>query len=105
MKILLQSALVGLLVAMPAVSFAQSSGQEDTQTDTYVQIIEVDQVFYAPDTTATPDASAPHAAEQCTHTHGCAAAAYGGLASTTSASGASFMPAFDIGLQSIYLRH
>jgi len=104
MKSLLQSIFAGLLIAVPAVSFAQSVGP-DSQNAGYVEIIQVDEVAYAPDADMTAHGTNSQAANSGTDTRDRAAGGYGGTVSGHSAGGASFLPAFNSGLQSIYLRH
>jgi len=111
MKSLIKVVAVAAALALPVACFAQTapqSAQQSADAGEYVQIIQIEEVGYAPaadqsqPAAATmPAQAAAHDASQATNADG-----YGGVASGSSKSGApAFNPVNDIGLNSIYQHH
>jgi len=99
MKSRIKVVAVAAVLALPVACFAQSAqqtAQQPADTGEYVQIIQIEEVGYAP----AVDPSQPAAAQASN------ADSYGGVASGSSKSGApAFNPVNDIGLNSIYRHH
>ncbi|HEY4351475.1 MAG TPA: hypothetical protein VGN31_09615 [Paraburkholderia sp.] len=103
MKSLIKVVAVAAALALPVACFAQAapqSAQQPADTGEYVQIIQIEEVGYAPAADPSQPAAA-HDAAQAANTD-----SYGGVASGSSKSGApAFNPVNDIGLNSIYQHH
>jgi hypothetical protein len=117
MKSLIQAVAVAAALALPAVCFAQSapqapqtasqaaaqSAQQPADPSGYVQVVEIEEITYAPAADQGQPVAAP---AQSNATQPAGADGYGGVASGTSKSGAAaFNPANDVGMSSIYLHH
>jgi hypothetical protein len=108
MKSLIKVVAVAAALALPVACFAQTvpqSAQQPADTGEYVQIIQVEEIGYAP----AADQGQPAAAATAP-AHGATQSAdadsYGGVMSGSSKSGApAFNPVNDIGLNSIYQHH
>jgi hypothetical protein len=111
MKSLIKVVAVAAALALPVACFAQSapqSAQQPADTGEYVQIIQVEEIGYAPAADQNQPAAAAAPAQAPSHDAAQAANAdgYGGVASGSSKSGApAFSPVNDIGLNSIYQHH
>ncbi|CAB3747531.1 hypothetical protein [Paraburkholderia solisilvae] len=113
MKSLIQAVAVAAALALPVACFAQSapqapqtasqSAQQPADSNDYVQVVEIEEITYAPAADQGQPAAAP---AQTNATQPAKADGYGGVVSGTSKSGAAaFNPANDVGMNSIYLHH
>jgi hypothetical protein len=110
MKSLIKVVAVAAALALPVACFAQTAPQAAQPADTgeYVQIIQVEELGYAPAADQSQPAAAGAPAQAADHDAAQAANAdsYGGVTSGTSKAGApAFNPTNDIGLNSIYQHH
>ncbi|GAB7524896.1 DUF4148 domain-containing protein [Paraburkholderia sp. 2C] len=111
MKSLIKVVAVAAALALPVACFAQTapqSAQQPADTGEYVQIIQVEEIGYAPaaDQSQPAAATAPAQAPATDASQAANADSYGGVASGSSKSGApAFNPVNDIGLKSIYQHH
>ena len=111
MKSLIKVVAVAAALALPVACFAQTapqSAQQSADTGEYVQIIQVEEIGYAPaaDQSQPAAATAPAQAPARDAAQAANADSYGGVASGSSKSGApAFNPVNDIGLNSIYQHH
>lgn len=119
MKSLIKVVAVAAALALPVACFAQTapqSAQQPADAGEYVQIIQIEEVGYAPaadqSQPAAANASAQAAAQAAAQApandsaQAASADSYGGVASGSSKSGApAFNPVNDIGLNSIYQHH
>jgi hypothetical protein len=111
MKSLIKVVAVAAALALPVACFAQTapqSAQQPADAGEYVQIIQIEEVGYAPAADQSQPAAANEPAQAAANDSAQAASAdsYGGVASGSSKSGApAFNPVNDIGLNSIYQHH
>ncbi|WP_123386187.1 DUF4148 domain-containing protein [Paraburkholderia sp.] len=104
MKVI-QSLLVAAVVALPALSFAQSSNQPLTRAEVRAQLVELQKVGYNPATDQTQYPQNIEAAQaRLNAQNGVAASSYGSSATGTSASGSHAVTADVIGLGSLYTK-
>jgi hypothetical protein len=108
MKSLIQTVAVAVALVVPAVCFAQSAPQSaspSADVGDYVQVVQVEEIDYAP----AVNQNQPAAATAPDHTNAAQpsdADGYGGVANGTSKSGAAaYNPANDVGMKSIYMHH
>ncbi|MFC7626956.1 hypothetical protein ACFQVB_04240 [Paraburkholderia humisilvae] len=109
MKSLIKTVAVAAALVLPAVCFAQSAQQSVPQQPAdlgdHVQIVQIEEIGYAP----AADQGQPAVATPSAHTNTAQPAdsdGYGGVASGMSKSGAAaFNPANDVGMNSIFTHH
>lgn len=102
---LIQSLIVAAVLAVPAVSFAQSNAPV-TRAQVRAELVQLEKAGYRPgsgDQTTYPVQI--QAAEARVAAQNSAATSYGGVADGSSASGAAFGPVDHVGTKSIYLGH
>ncbi|QYD72699.1 hypothetical protein KZJ38_23670 [Paraburkholderia edwinii] len=115
MKSLIKVVAVAAALALPVACFAQTapqSAQQPADAGEYVQIIQIEEVGYAPAADQSQPAAANEPAQAAAQApandsaQAASADSYGGVASGSSKSGApAFNPVNDIGLNSIYQHH
>jgi hypothetical protein len=100
----LQSLVIAALVALPAVSFAQSS-QPVTRAEVRAQLVELEKAGYVPggDATQYPQ-NIQEAQARLNAQKGIATSSYGEPSGTTSSAGAREKTQQVLGLESIYAR-
>ncbi|KLU23108.1 hypothetical protein EOS_27190 [Caballeronia mineralivorans PML1(12)] len=108
MKSLIQALVVAAVLAVPAVSFAQStqSNQPLTRAEVKAQLIQIEKAGYNPATANDYDYPANiQAAEARVAAQNGGASSYGGVANGTSDSGAAVQSAFGDNVRSVYMGH
>jgi hypothetical protein len=103
MKSRIQSVAVVAALALPAVCFAQSVPPA-SGADENVQSVQFEEVAYVPVIEQSPQPATVQPA-QADAAKQAGKDSYGGVADSTSSTGAAFSPAYDVGMKSIYLRH
>jgi hypothetical protein len=102
---LIQSLIVAAVLAVPAVSFAQSNAPV-THAQVRAELVQLEKAGYSPgagDQTTYPVQI--QAAEARVAAQNSATTGYGGVADGSSVSGAAFGPADHAGTKSIYFGH
>jgi hypothetical protein len=109
MKSLIQAVAIAAVLAIPAVSFAQStqSSQPLTRAQVKSELIQIEAAGYNPATANSYDypANIQRAQARVAAQNGVADSSYGGMATTTSAAGIPVHTSFGGDVQSIYRGH
>jgi hypothetical protein len=104
MKSLIQAVVVAAVLAVPAVSFAQSSQQPLTRAEVKAQLIQIEKAGYNPATANDYDypANIQAAEARVAAQHG---SSYGGVANGSSDSGTAVQSSFGDNVHSVYMGH
>jgi Domain of unknown function (DUF4148) len=106
MKSLIQAVVVAAALAIPAVSFAQSSQQPLTRAEVKAQLIQIEKAGYNPGTANDYDYPANiQAAEARVAAQNGGASSYGGVANGLSDSGTPVQSSFGDNVQTLYHGH
>jgi len=106
MKSLIQAVVVAAVLAVPAVSFAQSNQQPLTRAEVKAQLVQIEKAGYNPATSNDYDYPANiQAAEARVATQNSATSSYGGVANGSSDSGAAVQSSSGDNVRSIYMGH
>jgi Domain of unknown function (DUF4148) len=106
MKSLVQALVVAAVLAVPAVSFAQSSQQPLTRAEVKAQLIQIEKAGYNPATANDYDYPANiQAAEARVAAQNGGSTGYGGAANGTSDSGPAVQSSFGENVHSVYMGH
>jgi hypothetical protein len=104
MKSLIQTAALAVALALPIAAFAQSN-QPVTRAEVQAQLTQLEQAGYKPGGDHATYPAGIQAAEARVARQDAGSAGYGGVADSTSQSGAGIHPLYDVGLKSIYIKH
>jgi hypothetical protein len=106
MKSLVQAVAIVAALSIPVISFAQSN-QPLTRAEVKAQLVQIEAAGYNPATANSYDypANIQRAEARVAAQNGTAAGSYGGVANTTSASGAPVSSAFGDNVRPVYAGH
>ncbi|CAN7145181.1 DUF4148 domain-containing protein [Caballeronia sp. LjRoot31] len=106
MKSLIQAVVVAAVLAVPAVSFAQSNQQPLTRAEVKAQLVQIEKAGYNPATSNDYDYPANiQAAEARVAAQNSGSSSYGGVANGSSDSGAAVQSSSGENVRSIYMGH
>jgi hypothetical protein len=106
MKSLIQAVVVAAVLAVPAVSFAQSNQQPLTRAEVKAQLVQIEKAGYNPATSNDYDYPANiQAAEARVAAQNSGTSSYGGVANGSSDSGAAVQSSSGENVRSIYTGH
>lgn len=105
MKSVIQAVVVAAVLAVPAMSFAQSSQQPLTRAEVRAQLIQIEKAGYNPATANDYDYPANIQAAEARVAAQNGGSSYGGTANGSSDSGIAVQSSFGNNVQSVYMGH